>query len=136
MQSEPTAISQHIRQSNTPSNSSTPNQDGFHQLQHGRGSGRLRHPGSGSSLSSVPEGADDGLDPDQLGRRLLGLGSGRVSPNSQRVVAGQRVIEYENALLPAAPRRALGFKVVKRPDASNDGMKLTDFPNGMLLCSL
>ncbi|PHH74653.1 hypothetical protein CDD83_4540 [Cordyceps sp. RAO-2017] len=49
----------------------------------------------------------------------------------RRPVVGQRIVDYENALLSSAPRRAAGFKIVGRPDASG-GTQLTDFPNEIL----
>lgn len=55
------------------------------------------------------------------------------APASRLTAAGQRISEYENAMTPPTPKKALGFKVVKRPDALSDAaIRLEDFPNEIL----
>lgn len=71
----------------------------------------------------------DGVDADRLDEKLRGLSLREGSGGRRRPAAGQRIFDYENALTPPTPRRAMGFKVIKRSDSSN-GVQLTDFPNG------
>lgn len=104
-------------------------------------SGRSPRRSAGSSSSSAsPDSvldarrdSADAVDADHLDERLRGLslgprkgGRGRSRPE----VPGQRISDYENALTPPTPMQALGFKVVRRSDTSNDGTQIEDFPNG------
>lgn len=57
-------------------------------------------------------------------------------PTGPFTTAGQRISEYENAMTPPTPKKALGFKIIKRSETSPDGIQLTDFPNGMSLHSV
>ncbi|KAI1377672.1 hypothetical protein F4677DRAFT_415152 [Hypoxylon crocopeplum] len=75
----------------------------------------------------------EGVNADSLQDRLRRLND--ISKDSIAVVPktpGQRISEYENALTPAVPRQALGFKVIKRADVGSDGVQLVDFPNEIL----
>ncbi|OTB08211.1 hypothetical protein M426DRAFT_317325, partial [Hypoxylon sp. CI-4A] len=88
-------------------------------------------PGSAQHDSGGDGG--EGVDADSLQERLRRLNHGHYELNATRSHApGQRISEYENALTPAVPRQALGFKVVKRADAQSDGVQLSDFPNEIL----
>ncbi|KAJ6444339.1 F-box and WD domain protein [Purpureocillium lavendulum] len=135
MQQEPIERSESRRPSTVPAATSHSTHDG--SLQHGSDRlQRVRSAGSGSSRSASPRSTRpdslDALDADQLDERLRGL-SLRDSRGSRHrpAAAGQRILDYENALTPPTPRQAMGFKVVKRSDSSN-GVKLTDFPNEIL----
>ncbi|KAM5348310.1 hypothetical protein ACJ41O_008134 [Fusarium nematophilum] len=93
-----------------------------------------------SGDSSVPEqrsasasqrdyGQD--VDADLLDEELRRLSLG-ARPGGRPPAAGQRISEYENAMTPPTPKKALGFKVIRRSDRPSDGAQLTDFPNEIL----
>ncbi|KAF5666056.1 f-box WD-repeat protein [Fusarium heterosporum] len=50
----------------------------------------------------------------------------------QPLAPGQRISEYENAMTPPTPKKALGFKVIKRSESPSGGAQLEDFPNEIL----
>ncbi|KAF2965215.1 hypothetical protein GQX73_g8365 [Xylaria multiplex] len=82
-----------------------------------------------NSLSSL----DQGVHPNFLEERLRRLSIRDQSPPTGRLaLAGQRIVEYENALTPSAPRQALGFKVIKRAGNETARVNLDDFPNEIL----
>jgi hypothetical protein len=117
-------------------NASSSSQHGFHDSPPSEPA-RLRSAGSGSAsawFQSIPKGSavsDQGIDPDKLNERLRRLSSASSRPASPRMIPGQRVSDHENALTPATPRQALGFKVVKRSNPPSGSIQLIDFPNGM-----
>lgn len=80
----------------------------------------------GQAGSSSDDAPAPGVSAAQLEDRLRGLNVADFPKNP-----GHRISEYENALTPATPRQALGFKVVRRAGSQTDGAQLTDFPNGM-----
>jgi hypothetical protein len=137
MQQEFHSTSEQRSQSSSPQTSAPSNQHGF--LHHEIGHTLLHAPSSrGSSPRSTVSsecGSVDGVNADQLGRRLRRLSDRSGRQEERRVVPGQRVWDYENALTPSTPRQPLGFKVIKRPDSQSLGPKLTDFPNGEFLGS-
>ncbi|KAK8042756.1 F-box and wd domain protein, partial [Apiospora phragmitis] len=81
----------------------------------------------GSSDAPVP-----GVSATQLEDRLRGLNVAGLQVTDHPKTPGHRISEYENALTPATPRQALGFKVVRRAASQTDGAQLTDFPNEIL----
>ncbi|ORY65073.1 uncharacterized protein BCR38DRAFT_340950 [Pseudomassariella vexata] len=124
----------HQFQEQNPLSSSHPShQHGFHQLhqrqQGGTAQDPLRHRARSASPQSVPSTSNayiPGVAAQQLDARLRGLKVGQLK------TPGARISQYENALTPSTPRQALGFKVIKRADASEDGVQLLDFPNEIL----
>jgi hypothetical protein len=78
--------------------------------------------------------ADGAVNADRLDSRLrrLSSSSSAVADHPRPPVAGQRVSDYEKALISGypSPRQSLAFKVVRRHDSPSDGVQLTDFPNG------
>ncbi|KAI0144681.1 hypothetical protein GGR57DRAFT_324165 [Xylariaceae sp. FL1272] len=74
----------------------------------------------------------DGVDPEFLDERLRRLNVRDGSPTGYAQPAGYRISEYENALTPLAPRQALGFQVIKRPDGQETRVHLDHFPNEIL----
>ncbi|OAQ86691.1 F-box and WD domain-containingprotein [Purpureocillium lilacinum] len=135
MQQEPTENSEsrrHTTALEVPSHSA---HDGslHHEADHLQ---RVRSAASGSSRSASPRSTRldplDAVDANQLDERLRGLSLPDGSGSRHRpTAAGQRILDYENALTPPTPRQAMGFKVIKRSDSFN-GVKLTDFPNEIL----
>ncbi|KAK7956936.1 F-box domain-containing protein [Apiospora aurea] len=81
----------------------------------------------GSSDAPVP-----GVSATQLEDRLVGLNVAGLQVADYPKTPGHRISEYENALIPATPRQALGFNVVRRAGSQTDGAQLTDFPNEIL----
>ncbi|KAI1430334.1 hypothetical protein F5Y12DRAFT_723216 [Xylaria sp. FL1777] len=81
-----------------------------------------------NSLSTLSQG----VHPDSLEERLRRLSVRDHSPAERPPLAGQRIVEYENALTPSVPRQALGFKVIKRADNATARVNLDDFPNEIL----
>ncbi|CCF35752.1 F-box domain-containing protein [Colletotrichum higginsianum] len=138
MQHRPTESSDTHHRLDNPSTPFPPLQHGFYERQHPAGVAQLRRedPGSASPRSIPDAGRHDSLNAvsaSQLDERLRRLSVHDAPPTeSHQAVAGQRVIDYENALTPSTPRQALGFKVIKRSDARPDSVQLTDFPNEIL----
>lgn len=135
MQHWPTESSETHQQDN-PQIPSLPAQHGLCQRHQPTSVAHLRREDAGSaSPRSVPDaGRPDSLDAvsaAQLDERLRRLSvHGEPSAEEHQAIAGQRVIDYENALTPSTPRQALGFKVIKRSDPRPDSVQLADFPNG------
>ncbi|KAK3318658.1 hypothetical protein B0H66DRAFT_591342 [Apodospora peruviana] len=133
-------------QTNTLSSSLTSSQHGFLRPQPSLSD----HDGSRQHECSPSPGfaaaAAGAIDPAELGRGLSRLSvfddsdadsDARSSASSPTVApAGQRIADYENALITSAARRSprppMGFKVIKRPNVPFDGVRLTDFPNEIL----
>ncbi|UNI21952.1 hypothetical protein JDV02_007890 [Purpureocillium takamizusanense] len=135
MQQEPTENPESRRQATVPEASSHLAHDGpfQHEADHLQ---RVRSADARSSRSSSPPPARlaflDAVDADQLDERLRGLNLRDSRGNRHRpIAAGQRILDYENALTPPTPRQAMGFKVIKRSD-SFSSVKLIDFPNEIL----
>ncbi|KAI2473023.1 hypothetical protein F4781DRAFT_381535 [Annulohypoxylon bovei var. microspora] len=139
MQQELSEVSKHILLDSVPQSLQTVQ----HGLQH--------HDLSGSAPRSLPQqlsggvsprsergdsavgDAEEGVNPDSFQERLRRLNDAHEEPDATRSKAlSQRISEYENALTPAVPRQALGFKVIKRADTRSDGVQLSDFPNEIL----
>ncbi|KAI0889041.1 uncharacterized protein GGS22DRAFT_152983 [Annulohypoxylon maeteangense] len=139
MQQELFEVSKHI----LPDSAPQPHQTVQHGLQH--------HGFNGSARRSLLQQLSDGMSPrsergdsaiddgegvvnlDTLHERLRRLNDVHEEPNATQTIApGQRISEYENALTPAVPRQALGFKVIKRADTRSDGVQLSDMPNEIL----
>jgi hypothetical protein len=99
------------------------------------GAPHLRSRSSSRSVSVFETATSDDFEFDELEERLrrLSHSSYRSYGKSRTTVAGQRVVEYENALTPSTPKQGLGFKVIKRAQSASEGVQLTDFPNG--ICS-
>jgi hypothetical protein len=136
MQQVPTENLDQAFQSNLPRSSSPSSQHGSYQFHPSGLSSLLQDGSSCSSPRSVPGSHIsflDGVDAQQLDERLRRLSISGKSSASQPT-AGQRIRDYENALIPSAPRQALGFRVIKRSDSASGGVQLNDFPNGWLLC--
>lgn len=142
MQQEFSAISTQI-QSDSASHYTTAQQHGlqYHDPSGSAHRSLLRQTSGGVSPRSVRGDASfgvvgaggEGANADSLQERLRRLNDVHEESNAKRSKnAGQRISEYENALTPAVPRQALGFKVIKRADSRSDGVQLSDFPNGTL----
>lgn len=86
-----------------------------------------------STSPDAPRSPGD-LDVGQLDQQLgrLSADEGKPAAGSRLVTAGQRISDYENAVIHASPRQtsrpALGFKVIN--GSRSTGVQLTDFPNG------
>ncbi|KAF4773985.1 F-box domain-containing protein [Colletotrichum scovillei] len=138
MQHWPTESSETQHQQDNPSDTTTSVQHGFCSRQQPNGVAVLRREETGSaSPRSVPDGGRrdsfDAVSAAQLDEKLRRLSvDDSASVDSHSAVAGQRVIDYENAQTPSTPRQALGFKVIKRSDNRPDSVQLTDFPNELL----
>ncbi|KAF4949350.1 hypothetical protein FSARC_13500, partial [Fusarium sarcochroum] len=98
----------------------------------------LRRVRSGDSSGAEPCSApairrDSGhdVDADILDEELRRLSLGPHSAGRPSA-PGQRIAEYENAMTPPTPKKALGFKVIKRSESPSDGVQLEDFPNEIL----
>ncbi|KAF4344602.1 f-box wd-repeat pof10 [Fusarium beomiforme] len=85
-------------------------------------------PGSAPALRRA-SGHD--VDTDLLNEELRRLSLGHRSA-LRSSAPGQRISEYENAMTPPTPKKALGFKVVKRSETPSNGVQLEDFPNEIL----
>ncbi|KAI0152471.1 hypothetical protein F4776DRAFT_601931 [Hypoxylon sp. NC0597] len=140
MQQELCEVSNQIQPDSTSQSSQSLQQYGF---QHHDPSGPdhrslLRQSSDGLSPRSVWADSStgdggEGVNSDSLKERLGRLNNVHEKSEATRPHApGQRISEYENALTPAVPRQALGFKVIKRADAQSDGVQLSDFPNEIL----
>jgi hypothetical protein len=114
--------------------------------QHGPGRPRSNLPDARSPLrarstssdaqSSGGTASDNGLDVGHLDETLgwLSIAEDKSAAATRAAVAGQRVVDYENAAITAPPRNPRpppGFKVIH--SASSDGVQLTDIPNGSFL---
>jgi hypothetical protein len=87
---------------------------------------------SGVDTGSAPALHQDSghdVDADLLDEELRRLSLGHYS-TVQPSAPGQRISEYENAMTPPTPKKALGFKVIKRSETPSNGVQLEDFPNG------
>ncbi|KAF4442526.1 hypothetical protein F53441_11724 [Fusarium austroafricanum] len=71
------------------------------------------------------------VDAELLDEELCRLSLG-YRPAVRPSAPGQRISEYENAMTPPTPKKALGFKVIKRSETPSDGVQLEDFPNEIL----
>lgn len=83
---------------------------------------------SGSAPALRQDSGHD-VDADLLDEELRRLSVGHHSA-VQPFAPGQRISEYENAMTPPTPKKALGFKVIKRSETPSNGVQLEDFPNG------
>ncbi|KAI1076825.1 hypothetical protein F5B20DRAFT_554756 [Whalleya microplaca] len=81
-----------------------------------------------------PSAGDDegGVNANSLEERLRGLNVHDQQNAARPKPLGQRISEYESALTPSVPRRALGFQVIRRADSRPDSVHLADFPNEIL----
>ncbi|KAF7546901.1 hypothetical protein G7Z17_g8112 [Cylindrodendrum hubeiense] len=129
MQQEPLAIPAPVTHpgvsSTTPSSQHGPihrDPNGLHRIRSGGSSGGSQNPGSASRRDS-----HDDVDVELLDEELRGLSLGGHDP-----APGYRISEYENAMTPPTPKRALGFKVIKRSEPLSDGLQLEEFPNEIL----
>lgn len=141
MQHGPTETLQNLQTRSNPDLSNTSHQHGF-----------FHHDPSGSALALDPRqqqarlgslspqsariGATsgsftEGVDSESLEERLRGLNHSASLDAGSPPLPGKRISEYENALAPSTPRKALGFKVIRRDDALASGVLLSEFPNGM-----
>ncbi len=132
MQSELPETSEQVPQTNIAQAPSLSSHHGSHQLPHNVLAIRSvceSEDASKRSASSGGAACHGGPDAKQLDERLRRLSAqgGQPDERSKAAVPGQRVSDYENAMLPSAPRQPLGFRVVHRP---SNGIQLTDFPNG------
>lgn len=129
MQQEPLAIPAPVTHPGVPSTSSSSQHGPIHREPNGLD--RLRPGGSsGGSQYSSPASQRDShhdVDVELLDEELRGLSMGEHAP-----APGYRISEYENAMTPPTPKRALGFKVIKRSEPLSDGVQLEDFPNEIL----
>ncbi|KAK7432652.1 hypothetical protein QQZ08_000861 [Neonectria magnoliae] len=131
MQQEPPAIPEPLTHPGIPTTASSsqhghlhPDSDGLCRVPSPGSSGGSQRPGLSSRCSSHD---DVDVDVDLLDEELRGLNLSRGAP-----APGHRISEYESAMTPPTPKRALGFKVIKRSETLSDGVKLADFPNEIL----
>ncbi|KAH7136469.1 hypothetical protein EDB81DRAFT_693623 [Dactylonectria macrodidyma] len=96
--------------------------NGLHRARSGGSSGGFQRSGSASR-----RGSHNDVDVELLDEELRGLSLGGHVPTP-----GHRISEYENAMTPPTPRRALGFKVTRRSGPLSDGVQLEEFPNEIL----
>ncbi|KAI5463127.1 hypothetical protein BGZ63DRAFT_352549 [Mariannaea sp. PMI_226] len=130
MQQEPPAIIPPVTHTSTLSTTASTqhgplhrDRDGLRRVFHGDSSGgssRLGHEARRRSHNNA-------VDAEMLDQELRGL-----NLDDRAFVPGHRISEYENAMTPPTPKRALGFKVIKRSDTPSDGVQLLDFPNEIL----
>ncbi|KAI6352524.1 hypothetical protein MCOR25_009392 [Pyricularia grisea] len=136
MQQEPLTNPTHDITSLTPSASEHSFQDGFP-----RGPDGIRSLGASSAS---PRGASCGssglhhagvLDTEQLDQQLRRLSGHKDDDSGRRPtppIAGQRVLEYENALTPSQSKHSSGFKISNRTSSPSTGIQLMDLPNETL----
>ncbi|KAF5023518.1 hypothetical protein F66182_4430 [Fusarium sp. NRRL 66182] len=133
MQQEPLENPEPLTHQDNPS-TTPPSQ---HGPLHREPSDRLRvcsGDSSGAEPSSAPAIRRDSghdVDADLLDEELRRLSLGPQSADRPSA-PGQRIAEYENAMTPPTPKKALGFKVIKRSETPSDGVQLADFPNEIL----
>lgn len=137
MQQELTETSYHVYSTGSSPSPAHTSQHGFPYPQPDNssiGDPRLRSRGSSQSVSVTGTAASDDFEFDELEERLrrLSHSSHRSTGKGRTAVAGQRIVEYENALTPSTPKQ-LGFKVIRRAQSPSEGVQLTDFPNGTFL---
>lgn len=125
---------------------SNSNLDPLHLSQHGSlprdgdASGLRQDLSGGFGLSRV--GADDqrqplpdesgaGVNAHQLDKKLRRLTLDEAQ-DDRPSVPGQRISEYEKALASQTAKQDLVFQVVRRSEPRPDGIRLDNFPNGML----
>ncbi|RSL92848.1 hypothetical protein CEP52_013581 [Fusarium oligoseptatum] len=83
------------------------------------------------SASALRRDSGHDVDADLLDEELRRLSLSHGSAG-RLPAPGQRISEYESAMTPPTPKKALGFKVTKRTETPSDGVQLTDFPNELL----
>ncbi|RGP65042.1 hypothetical protein FLONG3_9377 [Fusarium longipes] len=133
MQQESLEHTKPLIQRDNPSKASPSQHGPLHHVSSG-----LRRVYSGDS-SGVDTGSapvlhqDSGhdVDADLLDEELRRLSLGHHS-TIQPSAPGQRISEYENAMTPPTPKKAMGFKVIKRSETPSTGVQLEDFPNELL----
>ncbi|KAK5657658.1 hypothetical protein OQA88_2730 [Cercophora sp. LCS_1] len=95
---------------------------------------RSRSLSQGSERSGASAGSFDiGRVDLALGR--LSIGDADAATPSRLTAAGQRILEYENAVSGSSSRQPPHptlFRVVKRPGSPSSGVRLTAFPNEIL----
>lgn len=131
MQQESLEHTKPLIQRDNPSKTSSSQHGPLHHVPNG-----LRQVYSGDSSGVDPGSApalrqDSGhdVDADLLNEELRRL-SLRHHSTAQPPAPGQRISEYENAMTPPTPKKALGFKIIKRSETPSNGVHLEDFPNG------
>lgn len=123
---------------------SNSNLDSLHLSQHGslpRDASGLRRDLSGGLSHSrlgpddqrqpLPDESGAGVNADQLDKKLQRLTLDEAL-HDRPSVPGQRISEYEKALASQTAKQDVGFQVVKRSEPRSDGIRLDNFPNGML----
>lgn len=131
MQQEPLENTEHLIHRDNPYKASLSQHGPLHHEPRGllrvySGDSGGTEPGSAPALRRA---SSHDVDTDLLDEELRRLSLGHrsiVRPSAP----GQRISEYENAMTPPTPNKALGFKVIKRSDNPSDGVQLEDFPNG------
>ncbi|KAM6533396.1 hypothetical protein FALCPG4_006384 [Fusarium falciforme] len=83
------------------------------------------------SASALRRDSGHDVDADLLDEELRRLSLSHGSA-SRPAAPGHRISEYESAMTPPTPKKALGFKVTKRTETPSDGVQLADFPNELL----
>ncbi|KAF4444884.1 f-box wd-repeat pof10 [Fusarium acutatum] len=133
MQQEPLENTEHLIHRDNPYKTSISQHGPLHHDLRGllrvySGDSSGTEPGSAPVLRCV-SGHD--VDADLLDEELRRLSLGHRS-TFRPSAPGQRISEYENAMTPPTPKKALGFKVIKRSETPSDGVQLEDFPNEIL----
>ncbi|PCD43672.1 hypothetical protein AU210_002762 [Fusarium oxysporum f. sp. radicis-cucumerinum] len=133
MQQEPLENTEHLIHRDNPYKTSLSQHGPLHHDPRGlrrvySGDSSGAEPGSALALRR-PSGHD--VDADLLDEELRRLSLGHRS-TVRPSAPGQRISEYENAMTPPTPKKALGFKVIKRSETPSDGVQLEEFPNEIL----
>ncbi|KAF5577547.1 f-box wd-repeat pof10, partial [Fusarium pseudocircinatum] len=133
MQQEPLENTEHLIHRDNPYKTTISQHGPLHHDPRGllrvySGDSSGTEPGSAPALRYA-SGHD--VDADLLDEELRRLSLGHRS-TLRPSAPGQRISEYENAMTPPTPKKALGFKVIKRSETPSDGVQLEDFPNEIL----
>ncbi|KAF4998875.1 hypothetical protein FDECE_11688 [Fusarium decemcellulare] len=135
MQQEPPENPEPVTYQDNPSSTSSSQHGPLHH-----DSNDLRRARSGDSsvaelrsVSEIRRGSGHDVDADLLDEELRRLSlAPHEAGRTPQLAPGQRISEYENAMTPPTPKKAMGFKVIKRTESPSDGVQLTDFPNEIL----
>lgn len=87
--------------------------------------------GADDQRQPLPDESGAGVNADHLDKKLRRLTLDETQ-DDRPSVPGQRISEYEKALASQNAKQDLGFQVVKRSEPRPDGIRLDNFPNGML----
>lgn len=117
------------------SESFTSSTTSFSSIQHGSSHYDIhdlhRAPSERSSSFLSESGRSESISSDDARLESRGGSLSWQFVNGVPFTPGQRISEYENAMIQQTPKRALGFKIVKSAHSDNSsGVNILDFPNG------